>query len=107
LSLSSQTAKIVVVYIPASSSASRPLYSCKNSLLAPVHGFVLLAHFVNLRKMIPLEQIHYTHFETVEYGVLKTHIHCKKIICIRQRLLFGSLFEKELWGYCSLKRKLL
>jgi len=45
---------------------------------------------------------------TIEYGVLKTHKHCTKILSICQRLVFGVQdLEDELRDHCSLKRQLL
>jgi hypothetical protein len=35
---------------------------------------------------------------TVEYGVLKTHMHCMKILCIRQnRVLVGCVSKTDCW----------
>ena len=46
--------------------------------------------------------------QTVEYVVLKTHMHCIETLCILQSLVFGAqCLENELWHNCSLKRHLL
>jgi hypothetical protein len=46
--------------------------------------------------------------KTVEYRVLKIHMHCMKILCIHQRLAFaGQCLENKLRDHCSLKRQLL
>jgi len=46
--------------------------------------------------------------KTTEYGVLKAHKHCTKILRICQRLVFGVQdLEDELRDQCSLKRQLL
>jgi hypothetical protein len=46
--------------------------------------------------------------KTTEYGVLKTHKQCTKILRISQRLVFGVHdLEDELRDHCSLKRQLL
>jgi hypothetical protein len=36
--------------------------------------------------------------KTIEYGLLKTHVHCMKILCIRHRLVFGKrCLENNRW----------
>lgn len=42
--------------------------------------------------------------KTVEYGVLKTNMHCMKIICIFQRLVFGAhCLENKFWERCPVR----
>lgn len=37
----------------------------------------------------------------MECGVQKTHMHCMKIVCICQRLVFGAHFpENKFWERC-------
>ena len=42
---------------------------------------------------------------TAQYGVLKTHMLCMKLVCICQRFVFGAqCLENELWDHCCLKK---
>ena len=46
--------------------------------------------------------------KTIEYGLLKTHVHCMKILCIRHRLVFGKrCLENKSLDDSYLKRQLL